>query len=271
MCDQSDLQKLCHVDTVFTSTDHVTNMLKHNFKVVDDCASSPSLGIDVVKESGECASTIFQITPWQEYGECENVDSNGDSIAFEKILYGDSKTVTMQLDEEDPILECGFHDADEVNVVKGTTLYAYAGSKLFAYSGKKNINSLQDARLYYNITENCNEDVKVDIEVTSNELHHDTTMSTLTAKNMAGVEKQPVWRFRASSCANGDPRDDQCDYDMTELGESLRFYEITITATDFAGRKDQCHCQVIVVPECDDTNDQCEYLVDRWERSYPIK
>ena len=60
--------------------------------------------------------------------------------------------MTLQVDKVDPVVECGFHDADGINVVEEQTLYAYAGSKLFAHTGQKDIGDLQDAKLYYNIT-----------------------------------------------------------------------------------------------------------------------
>ena len=83
---------------------------------------------------------FVELTPWQDISECNTK------------LEGNKQTVTLQVDEEDPVVECGFHDADGINVVEGKILYAYTGSELFARAGQKDIGDLQDAKLFYNIT-----------------------------------------------------------------------------------------------------------------------
>ena len=62
--------------------------------------------------------------------------------------------MTLQLDEVDPIIDCGFNDADSLNKVSpdGKILFVYAGDKLLDLAYEKGTSELQDTNLFYNIT-----------------------------------------------------------------------------------------------------------------------
>ena len=60
----------------------------------------------------------------------------------------------VQVDDEDPIFECGFHNVDPSNVIKKKTL--------FNYVCKEDENGLKDANLFHYVTV-CVEDSTADL------------------------------------------------------------------------------------------------------------
>ena len=123
----------------------------------DDCAPSSKLDVDIVKTGGICQNTEYTITPFQNYSECVGYDYGPSSplkdVPFENPLNGTPKVVTVQLDDEAPIVECGFFvpNANSVNVVNDKTLYHYM---LKTEGGGRRLNDarLKDAGFFYNVT-----------------------------------------------------------------------------------------------------------------------
>ncbi|MDB4430379.1 hypothetical protein N9140_00310 [bacterium] len=79
-----------------------------------------------------CSNTEYTITPFQDIPECEGYDYGPGSTLntpFENPLNGDPKTVTVQLDDVAPSIECGFiaPNTESINVIKDDkkTLYHY--------------------------------------------------------------------------------------------------------------------------------------------------
>ena len=98
---------------------------------------------------------MIELTPWQDIPECRDKpdvvpcpqgNATNWTLPVESKLYGKGKRVekiTVQVDEVDPIVNCGFHDIDHFNVVENNTLFYYGWSKE---------PGLEDANFFYNIT-----------------------------------------------------------------------------------------------------------------------
>ena len=70
------------------------------------------------------------------------------SIPYENPLYGNSRDVTVNLDNVAPVVQCGFkEDESSLNVVEGNkTLYSYMPN--FDVNGLR----LEDSLFYYHVT-----------------------------------------------------------------------------------------------------------------------
>ena len=84
------------------------------------------------------------MTPFQDIPLCANTLKE---IPFENPLYGNSSTtqVTLHVDEEAPIVTCGFRDVDPINDVVNKTLYHYLDED--EVNGKR----MKDAKFFYKI------------------------------------------------------------------------------------------------------------------------
>ena len=146
-CDKYDTSRLCYNQQVFQSDLEARNFLDFQFRPTDDCQSSSNLHVDIQHTAGTCHDTLYTLTPYQDISRCENARPAGFyNITFENPLRGKDesvKKVTLQVDEEDPVVTCGFHDVDKVNVVEKDTL--------FYYYDKGSESTLIDSNFFYNI------------------------------------------------------------------------------------------------------------------------
>ena len=104
--------------------------------------------------SGTCQDTKYTVTPFQDYPDCNNVTDVGPfNLTFVNPLNGTSRDVTVQLDKDAPIVECGFFvpNANSINVVNDKSLYHYM---LKTEGGGRRLNDarLKDAGFFYNVT-----------------------------------------------------------------------------------------------------------------------
>lgn len=63
------------------------------------------------------------VTPYQKYEGCDDTVN---------MLNGETKTIFLNVDDQDPVVECGFHDIHQGNIgahVEGNVLYYYAEMK----------------------------------------------------------------------------------------------------------------------------------------------
>ena len=57
-CDETDVDKLCYSDKVFSQHVYAENFLRHEFIPVDDCMMEDNLGMDVVHVSGTTCNEV---------------------------------------------------------------------------------------------------------------------------------------------------------------------------------------------------------------------
>ena len=144
-CDEDDTSRLCYSKRVFQSDKQARNFLDYQFGPADDCQVSNTLGVRISNATGTCHNTMYKLTPFQDITSCNGTAPAGFfEIPFENPLFGREKEVTVQVDEEPPKVQCGFHDIDHINVVDGQTL--------FFYVGQEEEGGLEDANFFYNIT-----------------------------------------------------------------------------------------------------------------------
>jgi hypothetical protein len=117
---------------VFNDEDSAKNFLGYQFgAVVDDCQPSTNLDLIIERTGGSCSETHYMVTPLQNIPGCISRTSSGPpfNITFDNPLRGDPTNVTLQLDDEPPVIQCGFHldSTSGINVVSpdGKTLYHY--------------------------------------------------------------------------------------------------------------------------------------------------
>lgn len=126
------------------------NFLEYQFPAADDCAPTTKLDVTIEKTDGtSCDNTEYTITPSQNYPECDSltIGAGPFNISFVNPLYGNTKTVTLQLDEEAPTVECGFiPNSNSINVIEGKTLYHYM------LKSDRAGDRLEDAQFFYDVT-----------------------------------------------------------------------------------------------------------------------
>ena len=155
-CDEDDTRRLCYDGNVFKNEKQLKNFLEYQFPATDDCSSTNKLDVKIEYESGSCRNTVYTLTPLQNISSCnDHVPKPVGAfapIAFKNPLYGTSKNVTVQLDDEAPVIECGFHhpDSTSLNKVDGKTLYHYM-TKSEQRDGGDGFR-LNDARFFYTVT-----------------------------------------------------------------------------------------------------------------------
>jgi len=259
-CDLEDVTKLCYNEKVFSKDKYAKDFLKYRMKVTDDCAPQKYLDVEI-KTTGTCAETVYTLKPYQDITGCDDTTNSfghelakiqdDEDLPFQNPLYGLPKTVTLQVDEVDPVIECGFQDTSKIHVVDKKTLFYYVDS----WDTKP-----KDANFFYKVTENCPADVQVDVSIKSNELETGNTMVNLYKQQKSGFVQQPKLYFTPTSCKEQEKESPECEADPS-IDPQLRFYEITVIATDSAGRVGTDTCRIVVVPRCNckcDCGEICE-------------
>lgn len=151
-CDRDDTSKLCYTGQVFKNETDAKNFLEYQFPASDDCSPSSQLSVDIVKISGSCRDTTYTLTPVQNIPKCDGYFAPPPlNMEFVNPLEGNTKLVTVQLDEEAPVVVCGFLGVNPFNMIAGpidgnTALYHY----MLKTDGDGS--RLNDARFFYNVT-----------------------------------------------------------------------------------------------------------------------
>ena len=138
---------------MFKSEISAKNFLGYQFgAVADDCQPPENLELQIDRTGGNCSKTHYTVTPLQNIAACIGHNSSGPqfNIPFDNPLAGAAKIVTVQLDDDPPVIQCGFHldDTTGINEVSpdGKTLYHYtiklADSSEFRFN---------EARFFYNV------------------------------------------------------------------------------------------------------------------------
>jgi len=145
-CDDDDTSRLCYVDKWFKSEKQVRNFLGYQFPAADDCAPTTKLDVEIEHNPGSsCHDTTYTLTPFQDYSECndrDDVEVGIFTIPFQNPLCGAFKTVTLQLDEVAPVVQCGFLP---INKVDDKILYHYM------LKNEGNGLRMSDAGFFYNV------------------------------------------------------------------------------------------------------------------------
>lgn len=256
----SDPTSLKYTDVVFSNKTHVENFFNYQASVDDDCQEDKNLKMITTHASGTCDETKYELVPRQYYPECSKslYDKAGFQIKFQNPLYGKKSTITVNLDEERPIVECGFHDIHDYNVVEGKTL--------FHYDKKHHKHEFKDSNFFFRVTENCPAAVDVDVTVKSNEFVDDDVIAIFANLQESGFNKQAQFLYSPKSC-------DYSSYDCVQdksIELKIRFYEISVVATDLAGHAGRDTCRVIIVPSCSRYDEGCE-LSDNNPHKYYYK
>jgi hypothetical protein len=284
-CDKDDPNKLCYSDEVFTEYTHAKDFLNFTVKVTDDCAPfkqkkfskgkevmlKGTIGMMIELVNGACHETEYLVTAWQDYSSNPEVlpDIDDTGIDFINPLYGGTKTIYVQVDDEDPAVTCVFtHESKDSDISYSTdekTLYYYGSS---GGSGRKG--DLIDSSFFFNIDDNCDADITVDVVVKSNELDRSSAMVEVFESQLSGFNTQVELHYSATSCdISGRYSSGSCNDDET-ISKPIRFYDITVTATDSSGRVGRDNSRIIIVLKCD-TKDKMSGMCEKRGKYYYYK
>ncbi len=150
--DDNAIPRLVYREKLFNSEQSVDNFLGYQFSVDDNCQSSENLELIIDRTGGSCREANYMVTPLQNIPACNGRNSSGPpfNIPFSNPLYGDPKFVTVQLDDDPPVIQCGFHRecTPGINVVSpdGRTLFHYR-SRLTEILDFQ----LNEAKFFYNV------------------------------------------------------------------------------------------------------------------------
>ena len=161
VCDAADY---CF-DEFFSDSDDAVSFLNYVFFAIDDCAFEDYTHMDVQLLSGDCAETIYELTPRQTFPsntDCSDVELTGDKI-----------TAAFGVDEITPDVLCSFHpiypDPDhnhnQRNLAQG--LISDDG-KMMLIEPDAQVDLLR-LPFSYNIIENCPGNVEVEVSIKTNE------------------------------------------------------------------------------------------------------
>lgn len=150
--DDNDTTRLVYREKVFNSELSVFNFLEYQFSVNDDCQGAENLQLIIEPLSGSCRETNYTVRPLQNIPACNGRNSSGPPlyIPFQNPLRGEAAIVTVQLDYDPPVIQCGFHREciPGINVVSpdGRTLYHYRSKQtdISDYEWNK-------AKFFYNV------------------------------------------------------------------------------------------------------------------------
>lgn len=138
LSESRDITDLGYLDKVFPNKQHAENFLRIHFEVTDDCAGVQQLftTVEHVPET-TCNTTYFDITPWQDYPDC------GKANDYENPLSGRPQRIIFNVDEEEPIVTCGFETFIGADVSRNGTLFHYMKSD----EGRE----LKDSYFFFNV------------------------------------------------------------------------------------------------------------------------
>ncbi len=151
--DADDTARLVYREEVFKSEQLARNFLGYQFGAVfDDCQPSENLELIIDRSGGSCRETQYTLTPLQNINACNDRNSSGppSNISFQNPLSGVSKNVTVQLDDEPPIIQCGFH----LDSTLGIDYVSDAGRTLYHYMIKLSDSSadrFNEAKFFYDV------------------------------------------------------------------------------------------------------------------------
>ncbi|KAL9191170.1 hypothetical protein ACHAXT_000876, partial [Thalassiosira profunda] len=255
--DEENVTTLVYAQKVFNSELRLRNFLGYQFAPVDDCSPTNKLNITIEHTEGTCRDSTWTITPWQNLPECDDREPVGAyNIPFENPLIGRFREVTVPLDEDAPVVTCGFRPDDtSINEVAddNRTLYHY----MLTSDGPGT--QLSDAQLFYNVNDNCGDDVDINIVVKSNELEQKSTAKLVTY-SAEGTVEQAQLLYAPTTCGNVGGGS-YCEPSPS----NVRFYDIEVSATDSAGNIGTDTCRVVIVSSCDPlvfNEGDCEAPVD---------
>ena len=248
--DVNDTSRLVYNKEVFNSEKQVDNFLRYQFAPTDDCSPTTRLSVEVEKQEGTCRESVYEITPVQNIESCDGTVNVGVyNIGYTNPLLGNSRTATVAVDDEAPVVQCGFRpDSTSMNIVDGKTLYHYM------LNSDRNGNRLVDSRLIYNVTDNCEDNIDINIVVNSNELEQNN-IAELFSFRMRNSVQQAKFLYAPRTCENAVGRDHFCEESVSHV----RYYAVDVTATDSAGNIGRDTCKVAIVSSCDHPEpDYCE-------------
>mmetsp|Transcript_14030 Transcript_14030/g.41087 ORF Transcript_14030/g.41087 Transcript_14030/m.41087 type:complete len:409 (+) Transcript_14030:3459-4685(+) len=253
-CDKDNTTRLCHDETIFNEELLALSFLRYEFAATDDCQATDKLSVDIDYVEGSCRNTKYRLTPVQNVPECHNVTNVGPfKIPFTNPLSGVSKEVYVVLDEEAPFVECGFRsDKTSINEISddGKTLYHY----MLKTHG--NGFKLTDADFWYHVTDNCDDDVGVEIVVKSNEVQQNS-IAELFKYHTGDSAQQTVAVYAPTTCE--DVGEDLFCKKSPLVPKKVRFYEVIVTAKDSACNAASDTCKIAIVSSCNKKYDTgCE-------------
>mmetsp|Transcript_2549 Transcript_2549/g.3954 ORF Transcript_2549/g.3954 Transcript_2549/m.3954 type:complete len:1065 (-) Transcript_2549:183-3377(-) len=257
-CDEDDTSRLCYHGKVFKNERQVKNFLDYQFPASDDCASTNRLNVTIEYERGTCRETVYKLTPVQDIPACNDREPVGVfDIAYDNPLYGASKEVTVQIDDEAPVVHCGFlPDSTSFNKIDDKTLYHYMSKS------NNDGHKLDDAQFIYNVTDNCEENVHVSMVVKSNEVQQNSIAEIFEYQTEDSLT-QATFLYGGTTCGNVGK-----DLFCKKNPSNVRFYDVIVAATDSAGNTGSDTCKVVVVSGCAPSEENCVKYNTKSTKSY---
>ena len=146
----SDTRPRFCLDQYFKTTDEAESFLRRSLKVSDDCAQSAALRLDITPAAVPmCEKTEFVATPVHT---CDTYESCGEEVVFE-----------IGVDSTVPAVTCGFNSEMATEMSQTNVLFVDSD-----FEG-----NFVDTSFFFDLEENCGDEVKVDITVKANEISKD--------------------------------------------------------------------------------------------------
>jgi hypothetical protein len=220
------------LDLYFKNITAAIEYLHATLRVEDDCALSPAIRLDIQAITvAACDMTKFVVTPVHNCTSERGIASEvcGTAITFE-----------IGVDGEIPAVACGFDSEFATTSPNGTSILIL----------DEEDDNYEDTGFFFDVEENCPENVRVDISVETNELVKNLQDMIVLAsvRKLNGVD-QVTLCVDSGYCGDTSKKGSKsfCIRDPDPRVKT-RFYEIKVDATDAAGNKDSEICVVFVRP-----------------------
>eukprot|EP00957_Ditylum_brightwellii_P157970 12024088-Ditylum_brightwellii.AAC.1 len=215
----------------FHTVEDARKFLLKNIKVEDDCARDMVVEVSVPEAS--CADTQFTVKVSDP--RCSKVNP----------MQTVTKDFILRVDGIAPIVSVGFdHEPLEYTDQEKKMLHIPESDVSF-----------ENVLFWYKVEDNCPQQAKVEITVTSNEFeahshkNFGNTMALIRErKDLPQSHKIQIF-VQPNMCKRKNDKGDFCDWDPASDTALLRFYEIMVHATDYGGNVGIANSTVIVLPK----------------------
>lgn len=108
-------------------------------------------------------------------------------------------------------------------------------------------NRFIDTHFFFDIEENCPNIVDVQVMVQMNERHEEKSVILMNRQDSLGVQQADVI-VAPTRCSTTNSANTQGTWCKPDADNELRFYIVTVTATDSVGNMDSSTCNIVVAP-----------------------
>jgi len=212
----------------FSSITDAQEYLLGVLKVEDDCANNLSVEVSPALQAG-CVNTVFTVNVTDP--RCAGVNP----------LQTVTKEFALWVDDTPPSVSVGF------SLDRHPTYYDADG--LYLHIDEDDIDYI-NVRFWYNVTDNCPSENKVEVVVSSNEISSSKTSDgmVLLRKKRSTHKSQSMQIFvEPRMCNRQAATEPMCDWDDDTA--PFRFYEIDVIVTDNAHNVGNAKATVIILPK----------------------